>query len=66
VEKVTKFLENEAKGTKVIGALSLADMVSKLKTPCRVMMLVQAGSAVDDFIEQLVCVCLCVSVCVSP
>src|SRR5271168_3849885 len=53
VEKVDHFLANEAKGTKVIGAHSLADMVAKLKKPRRVMMLVKAGHAVDEFIEQL-------------
>src|ERR1017187_3918448 len=53
VEKVDRFLANEAKGTKVIGAHSIEEMVSKLKTPRRVMMLVKAGSPVDEFIEQL-------------
>lgn len=52
-EKVDKFLANEAKGTKVIGAHSIQEMVDKLKKPRRVMLLVKAGSAVDDFIEQL-------------
>ena len=32
----------------------MEDMVSKLKKPRRVMMLVKAGSAVDNFIQQLV------------
>jgi len=54
VEKVDKFLQNEALGTKVVGAHSLKEMVSKLKTPRRVMLLVKAGSAVDAFIEKLV------------
>ncbi len=36
-----KFLNNEAKGTKVIGAKSLEEMVAKLKRPRRVMMLVK-------------------------
>src|ERR1019366_8113253 len=53
VEKVDHFLANEAKGTKVLGAHSLAEMVSKLKKPRRVMMLVKAGNAVDEFIEHL-------------
>jgi 6-phosphogluconate dehydrogenase len=53
VEKVDHFLANEAKDTKVIGAHSLAEMVSKLKKPRRVMMLVKAGAAVDEFIEHL-------------
>lgn len=54
VDKVDHFLANEAKGTKIIGARSLAEMTSKLKKPRRVMMLVKAGQAVDDFIEKLV------------
>ncbi|XP_064610314.1 6-phosphogluconate dehydrogenase, decarboxylating-like [Liolophura sinensis] len=54
VEKVDTFLANEAKGTKVIGAKSLEDMVSKLKKPRRVMLLVKAGKAVDDFVDKLV------------
>ncbi|MGA2786393.1 MAG: decarboxylating NADP(+)-dependent phosphogluconate dehydrogenase [Verrucomicrobiota bacterium] len=53
VEKVDQFLANEAKGTKVIGAHSIQEMVALLKRPRRVMMLVKAGKAVDDFIEQL-------------
>ncbi len=53
VEKVDQFLANEAKGTKVLGAHSIAEMVAQLKQPRRVMMLVKAGQAVDDFIEQL-------------
>ncbi|XP_057304454.1 6-phosphogluconate dehydrogenase, decarboxylating-like [Hydractinia symbiolongicarpus] len=54
VAKVDEFMANEAKGTNVIGAKSLEDMVSKLKKPRRVMLLVKAGSAVDAFIEKLV------------
>jgi 6-phosphogluconate dehydrogenase len=54
VEKVEQFLANEAKGTKVIGASSIEDMVSKLKRPRRVMMLVKAGKPVDEFIDQLI------------
>ncbi|XP_063064965.1 6-phosphogluconate dehydrogenase, decarboxylating [Engraulis encrasicolus] len=54
VSKVHDFLQNEAKGTKVIGAESLEDMVSKLKTPRRIVLLVKAGKAVDDFIDKLV------------
>ena len=53
-EKVDQFLANEAKGTKVLGAHSIAEMVAKLKTPRRVMMLVKAGKPVDEFIEQLI------------
>jgi 6-phosphogluconate dehydrogenase len=52
-EKVDRFLANEAKGTKVLGAHSIEEMVSKLKRPRRVMMLVKAGKAVDEFIDQI-------------
>ncbi len=53
VSKVEEFLANEAKDTKVIGASSIEDLVSKLKSPRRVMLMVKAGEAVDDMIEQL-------------
>ena len=53
-EKVDHFLANEAKGTKVLGAHSIAEMVAQLKRPRRVMLLVKAGRAVDEFIEQLI------------
>lgn len=43
VEKVQQFLDNEAKGTNIIGATSLQDMVNKLKSPRKVMMLVKGA-----------------------
>jgi 6-phosphogluconate dehydrogenase len=52
--KVDEFLNKEAKGTKVIGAHSIEELVGHLKRPRRIMMLVKAGSAVDDLIEQLI------------
>jgi len=52
--KVDEFLANEAKGTRVLGAHSIAEMAAKLKRPRRVMMLVKAGKPVDDLIEQLI------------
>lgn len=52
--KVDDFLSNEAKGKSIVGAHSLPEFVAKLKKPRRVMMLVQAGKAVDLFIDQLV------------
>ncbi|XP_037094868.1 6-phosphogluconate dehydrogenase, decarboxylating-like [Pollicipes pollicipes] len=54
VTKVDQFLQNEAKGTNVVGAHSMQEMVACLKKPRRVMMLVKAGDAVDAFIDQLV------------
>jgi 6-phosphogluconate dehydrogenase len=53
VEKVDHFMANEAKGTKIIGAHSLEEMVKLLKKPRRVMLMVKAGKPVDEFIEHL-------------
>ena len=47
VEKVDQFLANEAKGTKVIGAHSIEEMIGLLKRPRRVMLMVKAGDPVD-------------------
>tara|TARA_B100000029_G_scaffold6399_2_gene6903 strand:- start:275 stop:1726 length:1452 start_codon:yes stop_codon:yes gene_type:complete len=54
VSKVDEFLQGEAAGTKVIGAHTVQEMVSNLKRPRRVMLLVKAGQPVDDFIEKLI------------
>ncbi|MCJ1249251.1 phosphogluconate dehydrogenase (decarboxylating) gnd1 [Trapelia coarctata] len=54
VAKVDKFLANEAKGKSIIGAHSVQEFVSKLKKPRRMMLLVMAGSPVDDFINSLI------------
>ena len=52
--KVEDFINGEAKGTNIIGAYSVEEMVKHLKRPRRVMMLVKAGQAVDDFIDQII------------
>ncbi len=54
VSKVDDFLAREAKGTNVIGAHSIEEMVQMLKKPRRVMLMVKAGKPVDEFIEQLI------------
>jgi len=48
------YVKGPAKGTSIIGTHSLAELVAALKRPRRVMMLVKAGQAVDDLIEQLI------------
>lgn len=53
VSKVDRFLDNEAKGKSIVGAHSVEEFVGKLKSPRRIMLLVQAGQAVDDWIEKL-------------
>jgi 6-phosphogluconate dehydrogenase len=54
VSKVDDFLNKEAKGTNVVGAHSIAEMLAALKPPRRVMLMVKAGRAVDEFIDQLI------------
>src|SRR2546421_3191231 len=54
VSKVDEFLNNEAKGTNVIGTHSIEEMVALLKKPRRVMLMVKAGPPVDEFIELLI------------
>ncbi|HPU57218.1 MAG TPA: decarboxylating NADP(+)-dependent phosphogluconate dehydrogenase, partial [Verrucomicrobiota bacterium] len=54
VEKVDQFLANEARGTRVLGAHSIEEMVRLLKRPRRIMLMVKAGKPVDEFIEQLI------------
>jgi 6-phosphogluconate dehydrogenase len=52
--KTDQFLATTASGTKVVGTYSLEELVSKLKNPRRVMLMVKAGRAVDAIIEQLI------------
>ena len=53
VSRVDEFLAGCAKGKSVLGAQSLDQLVSLLKKPRRVMMMVKAGAAVDSLIAQL-------------
>jgi 6-phosphogluconate dehydrogenase len=54
VSKVDDFLNDAAKGRKtIIGAHSIAEVASLLKRPRKIMLMVKAGKAVDDFIEAL-------------
>ena len=52
-EKVTKFVEGRAKGKNIVGTYSLEELVASLEKPRKVMMMVKAGSAVDEMIEKL-------------
>jgi 6-phosphogluconate dehydrogenase len=54
VAKVEEFLLGPAKGTHIIGATSLEDLVNKLKSPRKVMLMVRAGDVVDTFINALI------------
>ena len=47
------YIFNYKLGTKIVGAHSIQELCAKLKRPRKVMLLVKAGQAVDDFIAQL-------------
>lgn len=51
--KVDEFLEGPAKGTQVVGTYSLQELVDSLEAPRKVMLMVKAGSVVDQYIEDL-------------
>src|SRR4030043_2482598 len=54
IAKVDDFIRGSAKGTQVVGAHSLEELVGILSKPRRVMLMVQAGKPVDDFIDLLI------------
>jgi 6-phosphogluconate dehydrogenase len=54
VSKVDDFINGNARGTQVVGTHSIKELVSVLKRPRRVMLMVKAGQPVDDFIEKLI------------
>ncbi|MDR0713591.1 MAG: decarboxylating NADP(+)-dependent phosphogluconate dehydrogenase [Bacteroidales bacterium] len=53
VEKVDNFINGRGKGKNIVGAHSVEELVASLKRPRKVMLMVKAGKAVDDFIELL-------------
>ncbi len=53
VEKMDTFLEARAKGRNITGTYSVEDLVETLERPRRIVLMVRAGSAVDDSINKL-------------
>ena len=54
VAKVDELLAGRAKGKNFVGCHSLEELVGSLSTPRKVMLMVKAGPAVDEFIEKLI------------
>ena len=54
VAKVDAFIAGRGAGKNFIGAHSVEELCASLERPRKVMMLVKAGQAVDDFIEQVI------------
>ena len=54
VSKVDEFVQGRAKGKRIVGCHSLEELVESLQPPRKVMLMVKAGPAVDEFIEKLI------------
>lgn len=54
VEKVDRFIQGRGQGKNIIGVHTIEELVANLKTPRKIMLMVKAGRAVDDFIELLI------------
>ena len=54
LSKVDDFIRGAAKDTQVIGTHSLEELINSLSKPRRVMLMIQAGKPVDDFIDLLI------------
>jgi 6-phosphogluconate dehydrogenase len=53
VAKIDSFVQGRGRGKNIIGAHSIGEFIGLLKTPRRVMLMIKAGTAVDEFIELL-------------
>ena len=51
--KVDEFLAHQARDTRVVGTHSVEELCGALKSPRRIMLMVKAGTVVDQTIEQL-------------
>ncbi len=51
--KMHDFINGPAAGTQIVGAETLQDVINKLSSPRKIMLMVRAGDAVDQTIEQL-------------
>jgi len=54
VDKVNAFMAGRAHGKNIRPAKSIGELVESLEKPRKIMLMVKAGQAVDDFIEQLI------------
>jgi len=53
VSKVHRFLSGRARGKNIIGCYSVEELVERLASPRKVMLMIKAGKPVDDSIELL-------------
>jgi len=53
-QKVDDFLSGRAKGKRIVGVHSVEGLIKTLRRPRKIMIMVKAGSAVDDMIDTLI------------
>lgn len=53
ISKVDVFLKNRGRGKKIVGTYSLKELVETVEAPRKIMLMIKAGSSVDDMIENL-------------
>lgn len=54
IDKVKKFVRGRARGKNITGTYTLEEFVNSLDKPRKVMLMVKAGKAVDEFIDKLI------------
>ena len=52
-ERTEQFVNGRAKGKRIIGCQSVQELADALERPRKIMLMIRAGQAVDDMIEQL-------------
>lgn len=53
-QKVNDFLAARAKGKKIVGTSTIEELVASIERPRKIMLMIKAGSAVDEMIETLI------------
>ncbi len=54
IDVVERFMAGRGKGKAIIGCHSMKELIDSLETPRKVILLIKAGSPVDDCIDQLI------------
>ncbi len=53
VQKIDSFLKEEARDKNIVGTYNIEELVEALEVPRKIILMVKAGKAVDDFIGKL-------------
>jgi len=53
-QKVTDFIETRARGKNITGTYTIEELVASLESPRKIMLMIKAGSSVDQMIDTLI------------